>query len=389
MPNHRISFPELLQMVRDAQRLDEFERSIKPAPGPEGVIEYLEVPTGDAFDVKPLDAIKFFQRKGLRTTESYADMTGAAHAEAFTIAKMMDVDLLGQVRDSLSDALANGVTFEDWAKEVGPMLDRAGWKGNTPWRLETIFRTNMQSAYAAGQWREIVAQSDIAPFLLYDAIDDHRTRPLHHSWDNTVLPVGHAWWNTHYPPCGWNCRCGVIQLSADELRAMGLAPDIRAPDDGNYHWTNPRTGEQRAVPQGLDPGFDHNAGTSYMADLLKLYAEKVGALPADMQPAAAVGLQASQEQAAAVLAQLHADDSAARTSAALAINAASMTSVTEEAAAAALADIAAGVGAYEFSLLHEAYLRLVNNPAFKVLAAAQKLAAVRKLAAELKSNLRR
>lgn len=388
MPNHRISFTELLKIVQDAKRLSEFEEGLPRVPGPEGIIEYLEVPTGDAFDVKPIDAIKFFQRKGLRTTQSYADMTGEAHAEAFTIAKMMDVDLLGQVRRSLDDALANGGTFKDWAKEIGPVLEKAGWTGATPWRLETIFRTNLQSAYAAGQWREIIAQSDIAPYLLYDAIDDNRTRPLHKEWDNTVLPIQHSWWVTHYPPNGYNCRCGVIQLSVDELTAMGLAPDLRAPDNGTYLWTNPKTGEQSAVPKGLDPTFDHNAGTSYLNDLVKTFGEKVGALPPDMQAVASTGLRLAQEEATSMSAQLKTDEAAARSAAARALGTIT-SSVTEAEASALLERIAAGEGDYQFSLLHEAYVRLSQQTIFRTMSAVQKLAAIRLLAAELKRNLKR
>jgi SPP1 gp7 family putative phage head morphogenesis protein len=179
-------------------------------------------------------ALAFFQQKGLKPSFSYADMLGDAHSHAFTVAKMMDVDLLATVRDSLDSALANGVPFKQWAESITPVLQASGWWGRkkvvdteadrlvvaqlgSPSRLETIWRTNLQAAYAAGAWQEIEAQKGVAPFLMYDAIDDFRTRPLHSSWDRTVLPVGHKWWRTHYPPNGYNCRCGVIQLDGEQL----------------------------------------------------------------------------------------------------------------------------------------------------------------------------
>lgn len=177
-----------------------------------GIAGFLDVPMGDWFDVPPDQASDYFSRKGLRTTWSYADMLGQEHDRAFTVAKMMDVDMLGQVRDSLQSALANGVTFRDWSATLTPILKQAGWWGEvdgaklgSPWRLETIFRTNMLTAYAVGQWGQIVSQADIAPYLMYDAVDDHRTRPLHHAWDGKVLPVVHPWWRQHMPPNGHNC----------------------------------------------------------------------------------------------------------------------------------------------------------------------------------------
>jgi hypothetical protein len=41
----------------------------------------------------------------------------------------------------------------------------------------------------------------------------------------TVLPVDDPFWDTHYPPIGFNCRCGVRSLSESELeRYRGRLP---------------------------------------------------------------------------------------------------------------------------------------------------------------------
>lgn len=284
--------------------LAEFAAQHLPAEGLADFIDTLDIASGDAFDVAPAKAIDYFKRKGLRASYSYADMIGEANDAAFTVAKMMDVDLLGQVRQSLDAAIASGTSFGQWKREIAPILKAAGWWGESEmpdpltgeakrvqlgsaWRLETIFRTNMQTAYAAGQWKEIQEQADLAPFLMYDAVDDFRTRPLHAAWDGTVLPVKSAWWKTHYPPNGWNCRCGVIQMDADQLREMGLTPRADPPDDGTFTWTNPRTGEVMRVPNGIDPGFNRNAGAKFSDELRDLLDEKVQTLPPSMQKAIA------------------------------------------------------------------------------------------------------
>lgn len=284
------------------------ERANRPAPAaPTRILDFLEVVIGAAFDVPPEQAIAYFRAKGLRPTFSYADMLGEAHDQAFTVAKMIDVDLLGQVRASLDAALAEGQSFNAWKQNIMPMLQKAGWWGKrdivdpatgqtvraqlgSAWRLETIFRTNMQTAYAVGQWDEIEAQADIAPFLMYDAIDDLRTRAQHRAWDRTVLKVSDPWWKMHYPPNGFNCRCSVIQLSAEEARRLGLPLSREAPDVDRYTWTNPRTGEKHRIPDGIDPGFDRNPGRDNLARVRGLLEEKIVALPADMQAAARQGL---------------------------------------------------------------------------------------------------
>lgn len=300
-----------------------------------GIVEFLDVPTTGGWSLTPEEAIAFLQAKGLRTSLNWQEVIGAEHARAFTVAKMMDADMLADVKASLDDALANGVAFDEWAKGITPMLQAKGWWGmkqvvapggglvnatlGSPSRLQTIYRTNMQSAYAAGQWDGIVAQMDEAPYLMYDAVDDLRTRPQHHAWDNTVLKVTDPWWNTHYPPNGWNCRCNVIQLSKDDLESMGIPETAQAPDDGTYTWTNPVTGKRSKIPNGLDPGWNTNVGEARSQALAKAMADKLAGYPADIRVAAAEGFDAARvagadaarfDQAAAIAHQAELDTAA-------------------------------------------------------------------------------
>lgn len=319
----RLDLAALLEFANDDDLLDGLAAALANDPGPTArdVVEFLQVPTGSVFNVTPEAALEYFRAKGLLPTFSYADMIGDAHDHAFTVAKMMDVDLLSYVRKSLDEAAANGIPFKVWADELIPELQKAGWWGKkyvvdpltgkqvlaqlgSPNRLKTIFRTNLQSAYAAGSWQSIMANADHAPWLLYDAVDDWRTRPEHRAWDGTVLPADDSWWQTHYPPNGYNCRCSVVQLTDDELDALGLKPSgPGGPDDGTYNWTNPRTGETLKVPTGLDPGFDRNSGRAYLATLRKTLSEKVALLPPSMRAAAAEGEAAAAQAAEAAAAE--------------------------------------------------------------------------------------
>lgn len=276
------------------------------------ILEFLDVPLAGAWDMPPEEALDFLRRKGLRTTFDYRDMLGDEHARAFTIAKMMDADLLATVQESLTDAVARGVPFEAWADSIVPTLQAKGWWGRrqvvdpvtgqvvvaqlgSPSRLQTIYRTNMQSAYAAGNWDAIEDQADLAPYLLYDAVDDHRTRPEHAAWDGLVLPITDPWWKTHYPPNGWNCRCSVIQLSAEEVADMGLVPARGAPKEKGYTWENPRTHKRERIPKGIDPGWNTNSGEARAKVLRDQADAKLKGYPAQLAQAAAKGFRAAIE----------------------------------------------------------------------------------------------
>jgi SPP1 gp7 family putative phage head morphogenesis protein len=278
-----------------------------------GLLEFLDAPAAINFNLQPEDAISFFRAKGLRPTFAWQDMLREEHALSFTVAKMLDTDLLADVQESLAQALETGVPFQEWADTITQTLQARGWWGReamvdpltgqtivaqlgSPARLKTIFRTNLQTAYAAGAWQQITEQADEAPFLLYDAVDDFRTRPEHAAWDGRVYPVGDKFWRDHYPPNGWNCRCSVIQLSQEDLDDLGLQQSAPA-GGGTYQWENPRTGKVERIPDGLDPGFDYNAGAVRARELGRLANEKAEALSAELSDAASAGLAAAARQA--------------------------------------------------------------------------------------------
>jgi hypothetical protein len=87
---------------------------------------------------------------------------------------------------------------------------------------------------------------------MYDAINDSRTRPNHTAMDNTILHRDDPWWRTHYPPCGYRCRCTVISLTEKQAQKRGVsaaAPQVD-PDEG---WDfNPGTDYTAGIKQGLD-----------------------------------------------------------------------------------------------------------------------------------------
>lgn len=230
-------------------------------------------------DVAPKAAMEFFRKKGLKASFSWQDLWKEEHDAAFTVAKMMNVDLLSDVRDAVDSAITNGETFAEFRKKLEPELVKRGWWGQTEMldpltnevknvqlgssrRLQTIFRTNMQTAYAAAEYQRYQETKESAPYLMYDAVDDNRTRPEHRAWDGTVLRGDDPWWHSHTPPNGYNCRCSTIQLSKFDLLAMGKEPDAEAPPIFTREYTNRRTGEIAQQPQGIDPGFDYRPGAS-------------------------------------------------------------------------------------------------------------------------------
>jgi len=79
--------------------------------------------------VPPQEAIDYLRRKGLRTGWDYRDVWREEHSAAFTVANMMRLDLLADVRDSLARAQEEGTTFAAWKREWTAELRKRGWWG--------------------------------------------------------------------------------------------------------------------------------------------------------------------------------------------------------------------------------------------------------------------
>ena len=228
-------------------------------------------------DVPPAEAIEHFRRKKYHTAFDWRDTDAALHLRSFTVAKAMRVDILGDIREAVDAAMAEGMSFEGFRASLEPTLRKKGWWGRqmmtdpetdverlvqlgSPHRLRTIYDTNIRMSTARGRWERFERNREFFPYLRYVSVLDGNERPEHRAWHDTVLPMDHPWWTTHAPPNGWHCRCLLVALSEDDLERYGLSvsPD---PAVDSRPWTNRRSGKTVQVPRGIDPGFAHNVGT--------------------------------------------------------------------------------------------------------------------------------
>lgn len=198
---------------------------------------------------KPFDeAIHFFRSKGVRLSpDGWRDVWAAENVRAFTVAKVTAMDVLEDIRGAVDQAIEKGVSLTRFRAELSETLARKGWMkypglepageaALTPWRLELIYRNNVQSAYMSGRYKQMIENAHRRPFWLYDAVDDRRTRPTHAVHDGVVRRFDHPFWDVWMPPNGHLCRCSVRALSERQLRRRGLEEETQGtswkPDEG-------------------------------------------------------------------------------------------------------------------------------------------------------------
>lgn len=185
----------------------------------------------DRFD----EAVEYFAGLFPVTEEIREALSEYAGERAWTIAGVAQLDIVLTVHESLLRAIELGTPLDEWKKEIADTLTEAWGKADSA-RLETIFRTNVQTAYNRGRWVQMTepAMLQLRPFWMYDAILDSRTSEICRPRDRTVLPADDEWWQSNYPPLHHRCRSSVRTLRRKEAERIGVSkpPKGESPGDG-------------------------------------------------------------------------------------------------------------------------------------------------------------
>jgi len=251
-----------------------------------------------ALNLPPEKAIEYFKSKDLKISWNWQDIWQEANTKAFTVAKVTKLEILQDIKQMCDKALEEGITFEQFKKELAPKLKEKGWWGKTETedgetvqmgsnkRLELIYRTNTQTAYMAGRWSEIQDEIKFRPYLQYVAIMDFRTRPAHGVLNKKIFKADDPFWNTHFPPNGFRCRCDVRSLDAQEIKKRGLKVEDSTGRLKKENITiSKKTGEVKEVTtytdpetgatMAPDPGWNYNVGKQAFQPKLDKYEPKL------------------------------------------------------------------------------------------------------------------
>ena len=272
----------------------------------------------------PEDAVAYLRDKLPQTTWDKFELSALAHQTTFTVAKLTSAAMLQDVQDALTQAIDEGLTMSQFRERLTDKLVAGGWRArNTtaggqlkitettsgfmgrvnedgeigsrfdkPTRLETIFRTNLQSAYMAGRYEQFKANAVDRPYWQYVAVMDEKTRPDHAALDGLVFRHDDEFWATHTPPNGYNCRCRFRALTQEDMADAGLevtdSSGLMSSDEVEYQ--DGRTMTRSGFDTGngtvwTDPGFDSRPGATGKqgeTDLVELAANSIKKLDPEL-----------------------------------------------------------------------------------------------------------
>lgn len=194
------------------------------------------------------EAIADFLARQIVTPQEFAAMDAAARQRAFTAAGLATDALREEAYRGILAALEEGSTLRDFAAELRSGERSLGVTPADPSYIETVFRTNVASAYGAGRLQQMQTPEVMAarPFVQLRAIIDRKPDG---SWRTTEIcrylngltfdrrtDPGYV---RFLPPNHYNCRTNSVLLGP---RSVSPSQIIRSEDV-----------DQRGQPQ---PPFD-------------------------------------------------------------------------------------------------------------------------------------
>lgn len=173
--------------------------------------------------MKPEKQLEYLRNKGknLKTTVNWQEMSTKAHNQAFTVAGIHSADMLKAIYDKLEEAKKKGQTLTEFLEDTEELRKLTKLTEN---RLKVVYETNLNIAYAKGQYehQQRLGKSGIRPYLKYIASTSAEKNDFHRQFYGKVLRYDDPFWSTFYPPSRFGCKCSVRALSEKEVEKEGI-----------------------------------------------------------------------------------------------------------------------------------------------------------------------
>lgn len=169
------------------------------------------------------EAIQFLKARVSLTKAEWDALEPKLAFRAFTLTKLTQCDYIEAVRGRLVSALEKGEGLEQVWADVKAIAEADG-AIIKPGYWETVYRTNVQTAYNAGRRMQFDRSPPAAIALM--VLEDERTSDICRPLAGLVLPYNHPFWEDHWPPFHFNCRTTVRGIYEDEV---GRIPSENVP----------------------------------------------------------------------------------------------------------------------------------------------------------------
>lgn len=143
---------------------------------------------------------------------------------SFALARSAELTLTKRVQEVVAETARTG------GGSAAAETVIAGLGGWTRAYGETVYRTNLATAYTAGRWREAASPGVSRVMSAFEVstagdadVRDGRNDPENHAAaDGLIAGTTDPVWDRASPPYGYRCRCSLRLVSRYELEELGL-----------------------------------------------------------------------------------------------------------------------------------------------------------------------
>lgn len=182
-----------------------------------------------ALDKEPEEIVDYFKSKGVKISKDWKDTFKLVQNHIFTVSGAMKMDILIDFKDMIEKAIAEGLSQSDFKKQLRERFEEKGWLSKTEnkklvesFRLDTIYRTNLQSAFMDGRWAGHNLNIDLAPYVINSSVLDRSTTKNCKALDKKVFRIDDKYFSQHLrPPGHYNCRRITVSLTEQLVKKRG------------------------------------------------------------------------------------------------------------------------------------------------------------------------
>lgn len=172
-------------------------------------MEFAEPTVEEIENLPYAEAVEYLKKRDALKKIDYDRLSDRLKFRAFTASRISDGAFLKRINRELIKNIEDGDGLRDFLKLTKTdVLSKVGMENAAGWYWETVYRTNVQTAYNAGRMMGYEEDKPLALELV--VIDDARTTDICRQYaGGFVRPYDDPFWKTHIPPFHFNCRTTV------------------------------------------------------------------------------------------------------------------------------------------------------------------------------------
>ena len=199
----------------------------------------------------PRRVLSAFTRKvhASLTWESFYQVDALARSASLTAWDLTEADVR-HIGGALQDAIHNGWTCREFATYLHDRLEaRYVSQGGSlhAWHVETIYHTNLATAYNHANLDEIYDERDLFPYVQF--INPNPQYALCVEMAGKVWRADDPTWRAYCPPQHFNCGSSIASFNDTQLKQSGLSVETAPPVNSPEVYSGPG-GQGKPAPFG-------------------------------------------------------------------------------------------------------------------------------------------